>query len=182
MTGMAENISSNIRLRTPEGVEAIVMVEASTGNSLSKIIESILEIPCVTGANEVSGDIDAVVFVKASSIDELNGCVDLIRETKGISSTVTRIILSELYVEGKEEPPRDIQTMVMIVSSTGYYTSKVAQALLRNPAVKKIYEISGKHDIVAFIGARNIAELNTRLDELRKVEGVTKTITYVILK
>jgi DNA-binding Lrp family transcriptional regulator len=179
---MSKNVSSDLSLRTPEGVEALVMVETTTESKPASIIGTILEVPGVTGVNEVSGDFDAVIFVKANSIEELNGSVELIRETKGISSTVTRIILNELYIKGKKEPPKDIQTIVMIVSSTGYYTSKVAQALLKNPAVKKIYEISGKHDIVAFIGTKNIAELNKRLDELREVEGVTKTITYVILK
>ncbi|MFB0560523.1 MAG: Lrp/AsnC ligand binding domain-containing protein [Candidatus Lokiarchaeia archaeon] len=179
---MSEDISSGLCLRTPEGVEALVMVETSTGSSPASIIKNILDLPNVTGVNEISGEFDAVAFVKANSIEELNSYVDLIRETRGVSSTVTRIILSELYIKGKEEPPKDIQTMVMVISSTGYYTSKVAQALLKNPAVKKIYEISGKHDIVAFIGTKNIAELNKRLDELREVEGVTKTITYLILK
>lgn len=179
---MSKNVSSDLSLRTPEGVEALIMVETSTESNPAELFKAISELPGVTGINELCGEFDLVAFVKANSIDQLNGYVDLIRETQGVSSTTTRIILSELYLKDKKEPPKDIQTMVMIISSTGYYTSKIAQALLKNPAVKKIYEISGKDDIAAFMGVKNIAELNKRLDELREVEGVTKTITYVILK
>nr|MDO8080587.1 Lrp/AsnC ligand binding domain-containing protein [Candidatus Freyarchaeota archaeon] len=179
---MSNTISADICLRTPEGVEALVMVDTIAGSSSNSIIKDILETPGVTSVNEVSGEFDAVVFVKAKSIKQLNESVDLIRETKGVASTETRIILTEMYIKREEEPPKDIQTMVMITSSTRYQTSEVAQALLKNPAVKKIYEISGKHDIVAFIETKDTAELNKRLNELKKVKGVTKTITYVILK
>lgn len=179
---MSKNVSSNLSLRTPEGVEALVMVETTTGSNPTELYKTISELPGVTSINELCGEFDIVAFVKANSIDQLNGYVDLIRETKGVSSTVTRIILSELQTKEKKETPKDIQTMAMIISSTGYYTSKVAQALLKNPSVKKIYEISGRHDIVAFMGVKDIPELNKRLDELRNVAGVTKTITYVILK
>ncbi len=179
---MSKNVSSDLSLRTPEGVEALIMVETTTGSNPNELFKTVSELPGVTGINELCGEFDLVAFVKANSIDQLNGYVDLIRETHGVSSTTTRIILSELKTKEKKEPPKDIQTMVMIISSTGYYTSKIAQALLKNPSVKKIYEISGKDDIVAFMGVKNIEELKKRLDELREAEGVTKTTTYVILK
>jgi DNA-binding Lrp family transcriptional regulator len=179
---MSDTISADLCLRTPEGVEALVMVDTAASNSSNNIIKEILETPGVTSIKEVSGEFDAVAFVKTKSIKELNECVDQIRETKGVASTETRIIMTEMCIKGKEEPPKEVQTMVMVISSTGYQTSKVAQALLKNPAVKKVYEISGKHDIVAFIETKDIAELNKRLDELKKVKGVRKTITYVILK
>lgn len=179
---MPESVPANLCLRTPEEVEALVMVDTVAGSSSNNIIKNILETPGVTSVNEVSGEFDAVAFIRTKSIKELNESVDLIREIKGVASTETRIILSEMYIKGKEEKTKNVQTMVMVISSTGYQTSKVAQALLKNPAIKKIYEISGKHDIVAFIETEDITELNNRLDELKKVRGVTKTITYVILK
>jgi DNA-binding Lrp family transcriptional regulator len=179
---MSDTVPADLCLRTPEGVEALVMVDTAAGGNSNSIIKDISEIQGVTSINEVSGEFDAVAFVKTKSIKELNESVDQIRETKGVASTETRIILTEMCMKRKEEPPKEIQTMVMVISSTGYQTSKVAQTLLKNPAVKKVYEISGKHDIVAFIEAKDIAELNKRLDELKKIKGVTKTITYVILK
>ncbi|MEM2135025.1 MAG: Lrp/AsnC family transcriptional regulator [Candidatus Freyarchaeota archaeon] len=179
---MPKNEASELCLRTPEGVEALVMMETTTGSNPDAIIKDILQLPGVTSINEVSGEFDLVAILKANTIEQLNGYIDLIRETNGIESTETRIILSEIYLKNKQEPPKDIQTMVMFISSTGYHTSQVAQALLKIPAVKKVYEISGKHDIVAFLGTKNIADLNTTLDEMRKIKGITKTTTYVILK
>jgi DNA-binding Lrp family transcriptional regulator len=179
---MPESVPADLCLRTPLGVEALVMVDTVVGSSSNNIIKDILETPGVTSVKEISGEFDAVAFIKTKSIKELNESVDLIREIKGVASTETRIILSEMYIKREEEPQKDIQTMVMVTSSTRYQTSKVAEVLLKNPAVKKIYEISGKHDIVAIIETKDIAELNKRLDELKKVKGVTKTITYVVLK
>ncbi|MEM3586946.1 MAG: Lrp/AsnC ligand binding domain-containing protein, partial [Candidatus Jordarchaeaceae archaeon] len=169
-------------LRIPEGIEALVMVDIVAGNSSNNIIKEIREIPGVMSVNEISGEFDVIAFVKARSIKELNESVDSIRETKGVASTETRIILSEMYTEHKEEKAENIKAMVMLTSSTKYQTPKVAQELLKNLAVKKTYEISGKHDLVAFVEAKDIPELNKRLEEVKKTKGVTKTITYVILK
>lgn len=179
---MSNNVSSDICLRIPEGVEALVMVDTIAGNSSNKIIKELQETPGVTSVNEISGEFDAVVFVKARSIKELNESVDSIREIKGVASTETRIILTEMYIKHKEEKTENIKAIVMATSSTRYQTSKVAREILKNPAVKKICEISGKHDIVAFIETKDITELNKSLEELKKIKGVTKTITYVILK
>src|ERR671915_79138 len=43
-------------------------------------------------------------------------------------------------------------------------------------------EITGQYDIAAIISAPAISEINSYIDEVRKIEGVSDTNTVIILK
>lgn len=61
-------------------------------------------------------------------------------------------------------------------------TSEVATRLLDLPGAEIIYEITGQYDIMAIITAPSIAEINSSIDGLRKVAGITNTNTVIILR
>lgn len=61
-------------------------------------------------------------------------------------------------------------------------TSEVATRLLDLPGAEIIYEITGQYDIMAVITAPSIGEINSSIDGLRKVEGITNTNTVIILR
>ena len=48
--------------------------------------------------------------------------------------------------------------------------------------VDVVYEITGQFDIAAIISAPEISEINSYIDEVRKIEGVSDTNTVIILK
>jgi DNA-binding Lrp family transcriptional regulator len=54
--------------------------------------------------------------------------------------------------------------------------------LLNLEGVDVIYEITGQYDIAAIISAPVISEINSYIDEVRKIEGVSDTNTVIILK
>ena len=48
--------------------------------------------------------------------------------------------------------------------------------------IEIIYEITGQYDIAAVISAPTISEINSYIDDVRKIEGVSDTNTVIILK
>jgi len=67
------------------------------------------------------------------------------------------------------------------VSSTAD-TSNVSARLLSLPGVEVVYEITGQYDIATIISATTISEINSYIDEIRKIEGVSNTNTVIILR
>lgn len=72
--------------------------------------------------------------------------------------------------------------IVLASVDSGSETSEVASRLLELPGAEIIYEITGQYDIMAIVTAPSIAEINSSIDGLRKVEGVTNTNTVIILR
>ncbi len=67
------------------------------------------------------------------------------------------------------------------VSSTAD-TSNVSTRLLKLAGVEVVYEITGQYDIATIISAPTISEINSYIDEIRKIEGVSNTNTVIILR
>jgi DNA-binding Lrp family transcriptional regulator len=74
------------------------------------------------------------------------------------------------------------KAIVLISVESSMDTSKVSARLARLEGVKTVYEITGQYDIVVVISAPNIKEINTSIDSLRKIPGVSDTNTVIILR
>ena len=59
---------------------------------------------------------------------------------------------------------------------------KVTRKLLALPEVKDLYEVTGEYDIVAVIGGMNVVEVNECIEKIRRVEGIMKTNTMIVLR
>lgn len=70
--------------------------------------------------------------------------------------------------------------LVFIIASSE--TSKVAKAVAALNGVSEVFETSGEFDVCAKVEARGIGELNELVDEIRKLKGIKKTKTVIILK
>jgi len=58
----------------------------------------------------------------------------------------------------------------------------VSREILKFPEVEKVYTITGEYDILTKVRAKDVKELNRFLiKELRKVEGVEKSQTSIVL-
>ncbi len=74
-------------------IRAAVLVKTLPQTKVPRISASLLSIPGVETVYEVTGEHDILALVSATSIEELNSCVDAIRSTEGVASTNTMIIM-----------------------------------------------------------------------------------------
>jgi DNA-binding Lrp family transcriptional regulator len=61
-------------------------------------------------------------------------------------------------------------------------TTDVSTRLKKLKGVDSIFEITGEYDIAVIVSGSNIAEINTTIDEIRKLNGIDDTNTVVVLK
>ncbi len=61
-------------------------------------------------------------------------------------------------------------------------TQEVSKSIREIPNVETIYEVTGEYDIVAVIGGMNVVEVNECIEKIRRVEGIMKTNTMIVLR
>ena len=114
--------------------------------------------------------------------------VDIGKKLKLSESAVRRRVknlvdggtIKKFTLELGEENATSAIVLVSVDSATD--TSRVSLKLGRLEGVKTVYEITGQYDITAIISAPSIAEINSSIDALRKIQGVVDTNTVIILK
>jgi Lrp/AsnC family transcriptional regulator, regulator for asnA, asnC and gidA len=79
-------------------------------------------------------------------------------------------------------PSNKTSAITLISVSSVADTSKVSEQLLKLNGVETVYEITGQYDIATIIVASTILEINSYIDEIRKIEGVSDTNTVIILR
>ncbi len=72
--------------------------------------------------------------------------------------------------------------IVLISVDSAMDTSKVSSKITKVEGVKTVYEITGQYDITVIISAPNINDINTCIDALRKIPGVTDSNSVIILR
>jgi DNA-binding Lrp family transcriptional regulator len=61
-------------------------------------------------------------------------------------------------------------------------TQEVSKRIHEIPNVETVYEVTGEYDIVAVIGGMNVVEVNECVEKIRRVEGIMKTNTMIVLR
>jgi len=89
-------------------------------------------------------------------------------------------IIKKFTIEINNREKTSAITLISVASSSE--ASTVTSKLLNLEGVDVIYEITGQYDIAAIISAPAISEINSYIDEVRKIEGVSDTNTVIILK
>ncbi len=74
------------------------------------------------------------------------------------------------------------EAIVLISVNPAIPTSDVSAKLLKLPNVDTVYEVTGEYDIATVISAMSIAEVNECIERIRKIDGVIKTNTMVVLR
>jgi DNA-binding Lrp family transcriptional regulator len=72
--------------------------------------------------------------------------------------------------------------LTLVGVSPGLPTSEVANRIKNLPSVRKVNEITGEYDIAITIEGFNMAEMNSTIDQIRRMPGVSSTNTMVILR
>ncbi len=78
--------------------------------------------------------------------------------------------------------PHNINAMVMLEVESHVYTTSVVRRLRSFTNVSSVYEVTGDHDISAFVNVDDVAALNNLIEEIRTVQGVKRTETRMVLK
>jgi Lrp/AsnC family transcriptional regulator for asnA, asnC and gidA len=89
-------------------------------------------------------------------------------------------VIKKFTIEINNSEKTSAITLISVASSSD--TSTVTSKLLNLEGVDVVYEITGQYDIAAIISAPAISEINSYIDEVRKIEGVSDTNTVIILK
>lgn len=75
----------------------------------------------------------------------------------------------------------DVRAVVMVATSRAVSTTAVA-ASIRALGIDKTYEISGSFDIICFIESGDMEDVNSTVEKIRAINGVTDTSTSLVLK
>ena len=97
-----------------------------------------------------------------------------------IKNLIDNNIIKKFTIEINNNEKTSAITLISVASSSE--ASTVTSKLLNLKGVDVVYEITGQYDIAAIISAPAISEINSYIDEVRKIEGVSDTNTVIILK
>ena len=108
----------------------------------------------------------------------------------GLSEAAIRRRVSNLVKEGTikrftidvDEPQTATSAITYVSVSPSAPTADVSKKLKSVRGVETIYETTGPFDIAAIIKGASIAEVNKSVEEIRRLDGVLKTETTIILR
>jgi DNA-binding Lrp family transcriptional regulator len=81
---------------------------------------------------------------------------------------------------GEEYERAQIQAHVMI-TALPKLASRIEAELRRLPEVRKLYAISGMHDLIAVIATDSVRSMDGLLDRIGALEGVDRTQSSIVL-
>jgi DNA-binding Lrp family transcriptional regulator len=81
-----------------------------------------------------------------------------------------------------DEPQTATSAVTYVSVSPSAPTADVSRKLKSVKGVETIYETTGPFDIAAIIKGASISEVNKSVEEIRRLEGVLKTETTIILR
>jgi DNA-binding Lrp family transcriptional regulator len=74
------------------------------------------------------------------------------------------------------------QAITLLATNPAYPTQEVSKKIKEIPNVETIYEVTGEYDIVSVISGLNVTEVNECIEKIRRVEGIMKTNTMIVLR
>jgi len=74
------------------------------------------------------------------------------------------------------------EAIALLSTNPALPTKEVSKMIQAIPNVEIIYEVTGEYDIVAVIGGMNVVEVNECIEKIRRVEGIQKTNTMIVLR
>lgn len=75
-----------------------------------------------------------------------------------------------------------VRALTMIAVNPGTPTYEVSKMVNQLAGVERIYEVTGEYDIVMVSSGGNIEGINRVIEDIRKIEGVEKTNTIIVLR
>jgi Lrp/AsnC family transcriptional regulator, regulator for asnA, asnC and gidA len=121
-------------------------------------------------------------------MDSRKSFVDIGKEL-GLSESAIRRRIKNLIDDGsisrftiEENAGKKTSAITLLSVASTNDTNSVVSKLQSVSGVKIIYEITGQYDIAVIISANSINEINSSIDDIRRIEGVSDTDTVIILR
>jgi len=75
-----------------------------------------------------------------------------------------------------------VRSLTMISVDPGTPTYTVSKDVQKLAGVERIYEVTGEYDIVTVVSHGNIDGINQCIEDIRKIKGVEKTNSIIVLR
>jgi DNA-binding Lrp family transcriptional regulator len=89
--------------------------------------------------------------------------------------TIRKFTVKIGAVEGAE-------AITLLATNPSCPTQDVSDKIRGIAGVETLYEVTGEYDIVAVISGMSVAEVNECIEKIRRVEGIVKTNTMIVLR
>ncbi len=112
-----------------------------------------------------------------------------IAEDVGLSEAAVRKRVERLQEEGvikrftvEVEEGGGVRAIILISVQPAYPTPTVVKGIRKVKGVEHVHEMAGEVDVLVIISGESVDEVNGNIDEMRKIEGVSKTNSMIILR
>ena len=75
----------------------------------------------------------------------------------------------------------EIKAVVLVKTSPQVPVFKISKEIANLQGVDHVYEITGEYDVLAVIRANNVLALDSIINSIRNIDGVSSTNTMIIL-
>jgi Lrp/AsnC family transcriptional regulator for asnA, asnC and gidA len=79
-------------------------------------------------------------------------------------------------------PSISVRALTMMSVNPSIPTYEISKEVEKLNGVEKIYEVTGEYDIFCIVSSRSIEDVNHCIEDIRKIEGVEKTNTVIVLR
>jgi DNA-binding Lrp family transcriptional regulator len=97
-----------------------------------------------------------------------------------IQSLVSDNVIKRFTIE--KSISHGVRALTMIAVEPGIPTFEVSKKVNALEGVERIYEVTGEYDIVMVSHGSNIESINKVIEDIRKINGVEKTNTIIVLR
>ena len=84
-------------------------------------------------------------------------------------------------IRAREDHGTDGVRAIMMIEVSGKSTTAVVKRLRGLPELRSLHSTNGKWDLVAQLSAKNLADFDRVLGEVRVVDGITNSETSILL-
>jgi len=74
------------------------------------------------------------------------------------------------------------EAITLLATTPSCPTQDVSGKIREIPGVETLYEVTGEYDIVAVISGMSVVEVNECVERIRRVDGIMKTNTMIVLR
>jgi len=74
------------------------------------------------------------------------------------------------------------EAITLLSTNPAFPTQEVSKRIREIPNVETVFEVTGEYDIVAVISGMNVVEVNECVEKIRRVDGIMKTNTMIVLR
>lgn len=76
---------------------------------------------------------------------------------------------------------KNVKALVEIKIDVNINTTNISQRIRKMPGIEAVFEVSGENDIVALIDVMSTVDLNTIIEDIRRLDHTMATKTRLIL-